>query len=228
MSPQFFARVGLVGLATGLLGALSALLVLVWPPQVAEHLVSYPFTTNGFYAVQTWFFVHHFGLVLVLVALAGSGAVGAGRLGRTGAWAAVAGMVALTFAELLAMRYATWDNDTANAGLMGTTYGASVTVIGLGLLIAGVGVVRAGVWSRVPRSIPLAIGIAAFAVVTPGMFGGFVIARLAIGFWMLLFGALGWALYVESRRSALPGVRPGSGMAQVRHDDAAISGGAHG
>jgi hypothetical protein len=28
---------------------------------------------------------------------------------------------------------------------------------------------------------PLAIGIAIFAVVTPGMFGGFVIARLAIG-----------------------------------------------
>lgn len=210
MSPQFFARAGLIGLATGLLGALSALVLLVWPPQVAEHLVSYPLTTNGFYAVQAWFFVHHLGLVLVLVALAGSGAVGAGRLGRTGAWAAVVGMVALTFAELLAMRYATWDNANANAGLMGTTYGVSVTVIGLGLLVAGVGVLRAGVWSGGRRWVPFAIGIAAFAVVTPGMFGGFVTARLAIGFWMLLFGALGWAVYVESRRLLVPEARPGS------------------
>ncbi len=38
-----------------------------------------------------------------------------------------------------------------------------------------------------------------FVVVTPGMFGGFVVARLAIGFWMLLFAALGWSVYVESR-----------------------------
>jgi hypothetical protein len=43
-------------------------------------------------------------------------------------------------------------------------------------------------------------------VVTPGMFGGFVIARLAIGSWLLLLAALGWSLYVESRRftPALP------------------------
>lgn len=228
MSPQFFTRAGLIGLATGLLGALSALVLLVWPPQVGEHLVSYPFTTNGFYAVQAWFFVHHFGLLLVLVALAGSGAVGAGRLGRTSAWAAVVGMVALTFAELLAMRYATWDNDTANAGLMGTAYGVSVTVIGLGLLIAGVGVLRAGAWSGGQRWAPLAIGLAAFAVVTPGMFGGFVIARLAIGFWMLLFGALGWAVYVESRRLASSGVEPQSSTARTPQDDAAVSGSAHG
>lgn len=227
MSPQFFARAGLIGLVTGLLGALSALVLLVWPPQVAEHLVSYPFTTNGFYAVQAWFFVHHFGLVLVLVALAGSGTA-TSRSARTGAWSAVVGMVLLTFAELLAMRYATWDDDTANAGLMGSTYGVAVTVIGLGLLVAGVGVLRAGVWSAWRRWAPLAIGVAAFAVVTPGMFGGFVIARLAIGFWMLLFGALGWALYVESRRLVLPGVESGSGMARAPEDDAAVSGGAHG
>ncbi|CAN5878482.1 hypothetical protein BH24ACT15_BH24ACT15_37930 [soil metagenome] len=140
---------------------------------------------------QGWFFVHHLGLVLVVAAVATSGSGGTGRLIRGGAWAAVIGMVALTFAEVLAMRYADWDNDTANAGLMGTSYGISVTVIGLGMLVAGVGVLRAGVWSGWRRWTPLAIGIATFAVVTPGMFAGFVVARLAIGFWMLLFAALG-------------------------------------
>ena len=200
MSRRFLSWAGLVGFATGLLGALSAVVMLLWPPQVAKDLVSYPFTTVGFYIAQGWFFIHHLGLVLVLVALAQSGAVGAGRLGRGGAWTAVIGMVALTFCELLAMRYADWNTATANAGLMGTCYGISVTVIGLGMLAAGIGVLRAGVWHGWRRWTPLAIGIATFAVVTPGMFGGFVIARLAIGSWLLLLAALGWTLYVESRR----------------------------
>jgi hypothetical protein len=204
MSSHFQARAGLIGLVTGLLGALSALVMLLWPPQVAGELVSYPFTTVGFYIAQGWFFVHHFGLVLVLAALALSGAVGHGRFVRGGAWTAVNGMVSLTFSELLAMRYADWHNDTANAGLMGTAYGISVTVIGLGMLAAGIGVLRAGVWHGWRRWTPLAIGIATFAVVTPGMFGGFVIARLAIGSWLLLLAALGWSLYVESRRFTPP------------------------
>jgi hypothetical protein len=84
MSREFLSRAGLIGLVTGLLGALRAVVMLLWPRQVAEDLVSYPFTTAGFYIAQAWFFVHHFGLVLVLVALALSGAVGNGRLGARG------------------------------------------------------------------------------------------------------------------------------------------------
>ncbi|ADU49340.1 hypothetical protein Intca_2839 [Intrasporangium calvum DSM 43043] len=55
------------------------------------------------------------------------------------------------------------------------------------------------VWPGRRRWTPLAIGIATFAVLTPGMFGGFVIARLAIGLWMLLFTALGWSLHIEAQ-----------------------------
>ncbi len=86
------------------------------------------------------------------------------------------------------------------AGWMGTAYGITVTGIGLGMLVAAVGVVRAGAWSGWRRWTPLAIGLAVFIVVTPGIFSGFIVARLAIGFWMLLFAALGWSVYVESRR----------------------------
>jgi hypothetical protein len=197
-------RAGLIGLVTGLSGALSALVMLLWPPQVAEDLVSYPFTTAGFYVVQGWFFVHHFGLVMALVALALSGALGNGRFVRGGAWTAVIGMGGLTVSELIAIRYADWPTDLTNAGLMGTCYGISVTVIGLGMLAAGVGVLRAGVWHGWRRWTPLAIGIATFAVVTPGMFGGFVVARLAIGSWLLLLAALGGSLYLEARRFIPP------------------------
>jgi hypothetical protein len=114
----------------------------------------------------------------------------------------VFGTVLLTGAELLAMRYATWDFDTANAGLMGTTYGIACTLIGLGMLAAGVGTIRAGIWSGWHAWTPLVIGITQFVVLTPGMFGGFVMARLAIGFWMLMFAALGWSMYAEARRVA--------------------------
>jgi hypothetical protein len=150
--------------------------------------------------------VHHFGLVLALVALAMSGALGKGRFARGGGWTAVIGMVALTLSELLAMRYPDWRNDTANAGLMGTD-DISVSLIGLGMLAAGIGILRAGAWHGWRRWMPLAIGIATFTAVTPGIFGGFVIARLAIGSWLLLFATLGWSRYVESQRfipSSLP------------------------
>lgn len=197
---MFEEKAGLVGAVTGLLGALSALGMLAWPPQVPEGVMSYPLTATGFLVVQVWFFVHHLGLVLLLVALARSGAAGGGRLARSGAWLAVAAMVGLSLAELFAMRYAEWNADEANEGPMGTAYGISVTLTGLGLLAAGAGVLRARRWTGWHRWTPLCVGAAVFLVVTPGMFGGYVLARLAIGAWMLLLGALGWALYAEASR----------------------------
>lgn len=130
-----------------------------------------------------------------------SGAVGSARFARAGAWVATIGMVLLTLAELLAMRYADWANDAATVGLMGTVYGIASTLIGLGMLAAGVGVLRTRAWSGWRRWTPLAIGIAVFVIVMPGTFSGFVLGRLSIAFWMLLFAALGWSLHVESRRS---------------------------
>lgn len=193
-------RAGLIGLAAGLFGALSAVVLLVWPPSVGEEVFSHPFGRAGFSVAQVWFAVHHLGLVLASAALAR--AVPARRSVRLGSWSAAAGMAGLSATELLAIRYADWDTDSANAGPIGTAYGLCTAVIGLGMIVAGVGVARSGGWSSWRRWTPLAIGIAAFAVVTPGVFGGFVIARLSIGFWMLLFAALGWALLTAAGAGA--------------------------
>ena len=199
MSVTTQGRLGYAGLAAGALGVLSALVLLAWPPQVAPGPVHYPFTTTGFAIAQAWFFVHHFGLVAVLAALAVSGATGPGRVVRGGAWLAVAGALALALAELNAIAYANADFKAANAGFMGTAYGIASTAIGLGTLVAGVGVLRARRWTGWHRWVPLAIGVTEFVVLTPGLFLGFVAARLVIGFWMLLFGLLGWSVLAEAR-----------------------------
>jgi len=96
------------------------------------------------------------------------------------------------------MRYSDWTNDAANAGLLGTSYGVSCTVMGLGAILAGWGVLRTRSWTGWRAWTPMVIGVAEFVMLTPGLFGGFVIARIVIGTWMLMFAALGWSLYAQA------------------------------
>lgn len=207
MSELALRRSGLVCLVTGIGGAALAAVLLAWPTDVDDSLLRYPFSENGFLAIQVFFAVHHLGLVAGVVALALSGAVGAGKVARTGAWVLVAGTVMLTASELLAMRYVDWTNDAANEGLMGAAYGISCTVMGIGAIAAGAGVLRTRAWSGWRAWTPMVIGVSQFVMLTPGMFGGFVIARLVIGVWMLMFAALGWSLYAESRNEVTSGPR---------------------
>jgi hypothetical protein len=201
MSTQALSRCGIVGFVTGILGVLSVVPMLAWPAQAPEGMVHYPFTVIGFYVIQTWFFVHHTGLVFLLAAVAMSGATGDGRLARAGAWLAVVGMIGLTGMELFAMKFAKWETQAASEGVMGAGYGITTSLIGLGMIGAGVGVLRARLWSGWWRYVPLLIGVAHFVVVTPAVFSnGYVIGRLAIGFWMALFASLGWGLMVEAKR----------------------------
>ena len=207
MSELALRRSGLVSLVTGFVGAALAGVLLAWPTHVDDSLLRYPFSENGFLTIQAVFAVHHLGLVTGVVALALSGAVGTRWWARGGAWLLVAGTLMLTGSELLAMRYVDWTSDAANEGLMGAAYGVSCTVMGIGAILAGAGVLRTKVWSGWRAWTPMVIGVAQFVMLTPGMFGGFVIARLVIGAWMLMFAALGWSLYAESSGAVRSGTR---------------------
>lgn len=135
--------------------------MLAWPARSPERVLHYPFTPVGLRFMQMWFFVHHIGLLILLLALALSGAAGQGRLARTKA---------------------------ANEGVMGAGYGLTTSLVGLGMLAAGAGVIRARRWLGWWRYVPVLIGAAHFVVVTLAIFSnGYVIARLAIAFWMALF-----------------------------------------
>lgn len=199
MTDSMIRRSGLVCLVTGVVGAIAAGVLLAWPTSVDQDLLRYPFSETGFLAAQAFFAIHHLGLVIGVVALAMCSAVGSGRVARSGAWLLVAGTVGLTLAELNTMRYADWTNEAANAGLMGATYGITCTVMGIGAILAGVGVVRTRSWSGWRAWTPMVIGVAQFVMLTPGMFAGFEVARIVIGTWMLMFAALGWSLYAETR-----------------------------
>ncbi len=207
MSPKTLSTCGKVGFITGVLGVLSVVPMLAWQPESPPGVLKYPFTTTGFRAIQSWFFVHHIGLVVALVALALSGAVGAGRIARAGAWLAVAGMVGLTGMELFAIRFSELDVKVANEGVMDAGYGITTTLVGFGMLVAGVAVLRVRRWTGWWRFVPLLLGVTHFVVVTPAVFSnGYVIARLTIASWMALFAALGWGIMAEAR--AKPGTLP--------------------
>jgi hypothetical protein len=201
MNDRILSKLGWAGVAAAALGVPSAALMLAWPAQVERGVLSYPFTADGFTAIQTWFFAHHFLLVAVAIGFASSRGVGPSRIARAGAWIAVLGLVGLTGMELFAIQFAGWDAKAANEGVMGTGYGITTTLVGLGMLAGGVGVVRARLWHGPWRFAPLLIGISHFVLVMPAVFSnGFAIARLAIGTWIALFGALGWGLVLEARR----------------------------
>jgi hypothetical protein len=202
MSPRAISTCGKVLFVTGILGALTVIPMLTWPIESPEGLVRYPFTLETFRAFQAWFFVHHIGLVVGAIGFAFSGAAGESRVGRIFAWVAVIGMLGLSGMELFTREFGELDMKAANTGAMGAGYGISTNLVGLGMLVSGVSVLRARIWSGWWRFTPLLVGITHFVLVTPAIFSnGWVIARLAIGTWMLLLGALGWGLLVEARRA---------------------------
>ena len=185
---------GRICLWAGILGAASGIYLAVVPPVVGPERFSYPLDTTGHQVIQAWFAVQHIGLILGLLALPASGAIGAARYGRLGLYVAVAGLVILTGAELWAITAADAAMGSAQLAPLDTAYGIASTMAGVGLVAAGIAAVRSGRWQGWARYLPLALGIYVFVPMFPAMFGPFVAARLAITGWMLLFAALGWVL----------------------------------
>jgi hypothetical protein len=178
----------------GILGLASAILLIWIEPSVGVDHFSYPFTPVAFTAAQLWFSVQHLGLLAGLYGLTRSGAVGTGRLGRWGAWGAIVGMGLLTVTELVAISGSDSIRPSARTDMIGSLYGIATFLIGGTLIMAGMAVLRTGRWQGWRRLLPLILGVFVFVPLTPALFASYVLARLAIGGWMLGFAFLGWAL----------------------------------
>ncbi len=196
--PTFVKTAGLLCLVGAVIGVISALVTAFIPPAVSSDRFSYPYTPTGFLLAQLVFMSNHVLLLAGILGLARSGAAGTGLLGRVGLWISLAGMAALTLCEVWAMTFAASPYPGPGTGLMDASFGVASILIGVGLVLAGVAVVRADEWTGWRRFVPLTCGVAVFVIVIPGVFGPFLAGRLVLAVWMLMFAALGWALYTRA------------------------------
>ena len=189
---------GLVGAVASLVGAVCAVVIIAWEPMVAEDRFSYPFDAGWFAAWQVVFAVQHAAMLPLFAGLLILERRHPSRALRIGTWVALAGQVALTVLELVAITAADSPVDTGRGAVVGGLYGVPMVLLGLGMVVAGVGALRAGLFEGAARWLPLALGGYVFVVLFPAVFGPMVAGRIAIGVWLLGFAALGLAI----RRSA--------------------------
>lgn len=198
-SAKTVRRLGAVGFWGGIAGALSALVVILYPPLVAPEQFSYPFTAAGFTVAQVFFAVQHVTMVAVILALLRSPAVGSSRLARAGLRTGIAGLALLALLELAAITAAHSVSGEPLYDLVQSLFGIPTMLTGIGLMLGGVGVLRAGTWKGAKRFLPLILGVYVFVALTPAILGPHIAGRLGIGIWVLLFGYLGWLLWHGDR-----------------------------
>lgn len=199
-APVWVSRAGALCLAAGILGAVSGIFLAVSPAQVSEDMFSYPLTAGGFTVIQIWFFVQHLGLLAGIAALARAAVMAQGRSARWGSGLAVSGMALLAVTELIAItaRNSTYPGE--GTGLLDVLYGVASVAVGVGLILAGIAVRRRGRWTGWRGVVVLVAGIFVFVPMMPALMGPFILARLAITAWMLLFAALGYALWKAAQQ----------------------------
>jgi hypothetical protein len=204
----FVGTAGLLCLIGAVIGAIGGLVTGFIPPAVSSDWYSYPYTPTGFLVAQLVFILNHVLLFVGILGLPRSGITGSGLLGRSGVWISLVGLATLTLCEVRAMTLSTSLYPSPETTFLETFFGVASILIGVGLTLAGVAVVRANEWSGWRRFIVLTCGVAVFAIVIPGILGPFLVARLALTVWMLMFAALGWALYTHATHARVPEVEP--------------------
>lgn len=193
MHEQRIRTVGVACLWAGVVGAVQAAVVSVWPEAVGTDRYSYPFSSTGFVVAQASFALQHLPLVAAVLALRRLPIVSRSRAARLGVAVAGLGMMLLTAMEVVAMSAANLATGSAHAELVDGLYGIPVTLVGIGFVVAGIALHRSEAPSWL-RFVPLVLGAYVFVPMTPALMGPFVAGRAAIGGWMLVFAALGRGL----------------------------------
>jgi hypothetical protein len=111
-------------------------------------------------------------------------------------------MALLAVTELLAITARSSTYPGEGTGLLDALYGVSTLGIGVGLVVAGLEVRRLGRWTGWRGLVVLVAGVFVFVPMTPALMGPFLLARLAITVWMLLFAGLGLALWKGDGQAA--------------------------
>lgn len=175
----------------GVLGAAAAAFLMVVPPAVTEDRFSFPLTASGYVVIQVSFFLHHLLVVWGLWAFWRAGLAGRGVLAAIGGIAASATMAALSVQELITAGAAEATYPSPQTDAIEGVYGVITLAAGAALVVLGIASLRARVLPGAGRFVMLILGVFVFVPLTPGIFGPFLVARLVIGVWLLLFAWLG-------------------------------------
>lgn len=190
---------GALGCGAGLLGAVHAVLLIAYPPAVADASYSFPFGPDGFAASQSVLTARDLALAVLLAGLLGT-PVARTWVGRLGIVGGAISMLMLAGLEVVSVAV----GDSIDPGAW---YGLASFGVGLGLTIAGISAARTPGRTTWLRFLPLALGLYVFAILTPGILAGFTPGQVVIGGWMLLFACLGRELLTTSPASPRPSDR---------------------
>ena len=213
MNTNRIARIGgWTAVAAGILGAAAGITLLAVAPQVSPDVFSYPFTSGGFAAIQSAFFIHHLAMAFALAAFWRAGLAGAGRFATVAAWASVGVMLLLAVQELVAILAADAPHPSPTTDIIEGAYGMISLALGLTLVLYGIAAARARVLTGAGRWALTIVGAYLFVPLTPAIFAGFVAGRIAITVWLLLFAWWGlvmirWADAAARRRMPVVDVR---------------------
>lgn len=185
----------------GILGAAAAVFLIVVPPAVSPDDFSFPLTPTGHIVIQVVFFFHHLLVVWGLFAFWRAGLAGHGVLAAIGGIGASVAMAALAVQELVTATAADAAYPSEQTDMIESVYGILTLITGAALVLFGFAAVRARMLSGVSRFIVLILGVFVFVPLTPAIFGPFVLGRIAIGVWLLLFAWLGIAMIQWARRA---------------------------
>ena len=185
---------GWAAVVAGLVGVGAAAFLLVVPPLVRADRFSFPLTATGFVIIQVAFFLHHLLVVWALWAFWRAGLAGRGVFAAIGGIASVVAMLALSVQELVAISAADSAYPSPQTDVIEAAYGMITLATGAALILFGIAVARARVLSGVGRWLVLVIGVWVIVPLTPAIFAGYEVGRIAIGLWLLLFTWLGVAM----------------------------------
>lgn len=194
---------GWAAVIAGLVGAGAAAFLLVVSPVVEPDRFSFPLTATGFVVIQILFFVHHLLVVWALWAFWRGGLAGRGALAAIGGMGSVVAMLALSVQELVAIAAADSAYPSPLTDAIESTYGVITLAAGAVLIVFGIAAARARVLTGPARWLILVIGIWVIVPLTPAIFAGYELGRIAIGVWFLLFTWLG-AEMIRHVRSTAP------------------------
>ncbi|MEZ3160072.1 hypothetical protein AB1K54_05915 [Microbacterium sp. BWT-B31] len=199
------ARIGgWAAAVAGITGALGAAFLLAVPPAVPPDVFNYPLSPAAFVVVQAVFAAHHLLTAFALWAFWRAGLAGRGRFADLSGWSAVVVMALLGVWELVVIVGNGHPIPSEQLAWIDAGYGTLSLLSGITLVLLGVAAARARVLTGPSRWIALAMGVWVFVPMLPALFASFLLGRIVIGLWLLLFAALGWAMLRWAGADAAP------------------------